>query len=130
MDRFPDDLFGEIRRLTARVEALEAQLRARPALTAASQGWLMSNRSVPSVSSGEIHIGCNAGDFYVSTASGTKRIPGVAAAVTAPNPTLSNAPGTYDQAHSQQLAVACDDFRIAWAALIPALKTAGLMAFS
>lgn len=128
-DVYPSDPIARIRQLEKDVEELKAMLRARQPLTAASQGWLMSNRAVPSVSSGQIHIGSNAGDFYVSTTSGTKRIPNVAATVTAPNPTLSNAPGSYSAAHSQQLTVACDDYRIFCAALISSLQTAGLMAF-
>ncbi|WP_214322100.1 hypothetical protein [Nonomuraea sediminis] len=79
-DVYPADLLAEIRDLKRRVEQLEAS---RGSLTAASKGWLMSDMAIPSVSSGQIQIGCNGGDFYVKTSSTVKRIPGVAASVAA-----------------------------------------------
>ncbi|MGW4406505.1 hypothetical protein ACWEJ6_20925, partial [Nonomuraea sp. NPDC004702] len=50
-DVFPNDLMGEIRALQKRVEDLEAQLKSRPALTEASQGWIMRGMAAPDTGS-------------------------------------------------------------------------------
>ncbi|MEU7861211.1 hypothetical protein [Nonomuraea sp. NPDC049141] len=73
-DVYQGSLVSELRDLRRRVEELEALLKARPALTAASQGWLLTNMSIPSVAAGTVHIGANGGDFFAQTTSGTKRM--------------------------------------------------------
>lgn len=95
MDKFPGDLTDEVARLRAEVNELKALLKSRPALTGASQGWRMANMTIPSVSAGEIHIGANDDDFYVSTSDGTKRISTIAAPGTRPDyPTSFDSPAT------------------------------------
>lgn len=85
MDKFSGDITDEVARLRAEVNELKAIIRARPALTAASQGWLMTNMSIPSVSSGTCHIGCNAGEaFSVNSAGVVKRMHAQGSAATYP----------------------------------------------
>ncbi|MER6581840.1 hypothetical protein [Nonomuraea sp. NPDC001023] len=106
MDRYPDDLFAEIQRLTARVEQLEAQQGQRAPLTTASQGWRMSNMTIPSVSAGTCHIGCNGGDvFSVNSAGDVKRMFKQGAAAPFTTFDLGNAPASYDQTYAQQQSV-------------------------
>jgi hypothetical protein len=93
--RYADDLFEQIRQLTARVALLEAQLKQRPALTQASQGWRMTEMSIPSVGDGEIHIGANDGELFVTTPSGTKRLNQVNVPVARPQyPSSFDSPAT------------------------------------
>lgn len=73
-DKFPGDLTGEIAALRAEVDELKALIKNRPALTHASTGWRMTDMAIPSVPDGEIHIGSNAGELYVATASEVRRI--------------------------------------------------------
>ena len=75
MDKFSGNLADEVAALRAEVAELKAIIRARPALTTASQGWRMTDMDIPSVAAGEIQIGSNDGDLFVATADGTKRIP-------------------------------------------------------
>lgn len=69
-DLYTANLVTKVDELLRRVEQLEALLRVRPPLTAASQGWLLSNMSIPSVDSGTCHLGCNGGDVFSVNASG------------------------------------------------------------
>ncbi|MFC4006655.1 hypothetical protein ACFOY2_05445 [Nonomuraea purpurea] len=69
-DLYPNDLTVRIRQLERDVEELKALLRARQPTTAASQGWLLSNMSIPSVSAGTCHIGCTGGDVFSVNAAG------------------------------------------------------------
>lgn len=82
-DVYPADAAARIRQLERDVADLKALLQARPALTQASQGWRMSDMSVPSVSSGTCHVGCNGGEFFSVNSAGTvKRMFSQAAAIT------------------------------------------------
>lgn len=71
-DVYPNDLVQRIRDLEKRVEELQALLGSREPLTAASKGWLLSNMTIPTVSSGQAHIGANNNDVFASTINGTK----------------------------------------------------------
>lgn len=71
MDRYQDDLFEQIRRLTARIETLEAQLHQRPGATRASQGWLLADMGLPTVPAGFTQIGSAGGEFYAKNSAGT-----------------------------------------------------------
>jgi len=71
---YPDNLPDRIRQLERDVEELKTLLRQRPPLTAASQGWRMSDMAIPSVGPGEVQIGSNGGELFVATESGTKRL--------------------------------------------------------
>lgn len=75
MDKFSGNLADEVAQLRAELNELKALVRQRPALTTASQGWKMTDMTIPSVGPGEIQIGSNGGDLFVATDSGTKRIP-------------------------------------------------------
>ncbi|MEV4574913.1 hypothetical protein AB0K16_16825 [Nonomuraea jabiensis] len=71
MDRYPDDVFAEIRDLYKRVEQLEAQLGQRAPLTTASQGWLLADMTIPSVPAEHVQIGSNGEDLFVARPSGS-----------------------------------------------------------
>lgn len=106
--RYADDLFEQIRQLTARVALLEAQLKQRPALTAASQGWRMTEMAIPTVDDGEIHIGANDGELFVTTSSGTKRlnqvnVPGVRPTYPASFSSPATVSGTVQDTHYNAL---------------------------
>lgn len=73
-DVYPGDFVTEFTAMKKRIEELEAIVRSRPALTHASTGWRMTDMAIPSVPDGEIHIGSNAGELYVATASEVRRI--------------------------------------------------------
>lgn len=75
MDKFSGNLADEVAQLRAELNELKALVRQRPALTSASQGWRMSDMSIPSVGPGEIQIGSNAGELFVQTENGTQRLP-------------------------------------------------------
>ncbi|MEU6710017.1 hypothetical protein ABZ897_00945 [Nonomuraea sp. NPDC046802] len=128
-DRFPDDLFEQIRQLTARVDQLEAQLQQRPGVTKASQGWRMADMTIPSVGSGEIHIGSNGGDFFVSTTSGTKSIPGVANNVNIPDINPIAAPSNYTLAWGQNVVSMIVSDHNALVNLRLSLQSAGFIGF-
>lgn len=74
MDKFSGNLADEVSRLRAEVNELRALVRQRQPLTQASQGWRMSDMSIPSVGPGEIQIGSNNGELFVATESGTQRL--------------------------------------------------------
>jgi len=79
---FPDNLPDRIRQLERDVDELKALLRQRQPLTTASQGWVLSEMSIPSVESDTVRIGCNNADFFARTSSGvTKRMFAQAAAI-------------------------------------------------
>jgi hypothetical protein len=95
VDKFPGDLTDEVARLRAEVAELKALLKTRPALTTASQGWRMTDMTIPSVGAGEIHIGSNDGEFYVRTADETKRLNQLNVPVTTPTyPASFSSPAT------------------------------------
>lgn len=75
MDKFSGNLADEVAKLRAEVNELRALLRQRQPLTTASQGWRMTDMSIPSVGPGEVQIGSSGGDLFVATSSGVKRIP-------------------------------------------------------
>lgn len=129
-DRYPDNLFEEIRRLTARIDALEAQLRQRPGVTQASQGWLLSDMAIPSVSAGQCQIGCNSSEFYAATSSGVKRLFLQAAATSTQVPleTDASAPGSYSTAWGQRVRNDLVNTRATAFAIQDVLRTAGIMA--
>jgi hypothetical protein len=71
IDRYPDDLFAQIRHLTARVEQLEAQLGQRPAITSASAGWILRNMTAPATPpSGDVHIYAVSGQMWARSTLG------------------------------------------------------------
>ena len=74
-DVFPSDPMQRIRQLERDVEELKALLKQRQPLTTASQGWKMTDMSIPTVGPGEIQIGSNAGELFVATENGTQRLP-------------------------------------------------------
>jgi hypothetical protein len=80
-DVYPSDAAARIRQLEKDVAELKALLQARPGQTQASKGWLLTDMSIPTVSAGTCHIGCNNSDFFAQTAAGTKRMFLQAAAV-------------------------------------------------
>lgn len=95
MDKYPSDLLAEIRQLRAEVAALQAEVKRRPALTTASQGWRMKDQSIPAVAEGEIHIGSNNGELFIATASGTQRLQQLNAPVGRPTyPASFSSPAT------------------------------------
>lgn len=73
-DVYPGDLTARIRQLEKDVEELKALQGSREPLTAASQGWRLSDMAIPTVSAGQVHIGSNSGDLFAQTTSGTKRM--------------------------------------------------------
>ncbi|KAB8186851.1 hypothetical protein FH608_046010 [Nonomuraea phyllanthi] len=129
-DRFPDDLFEQIRQLAARVDHLEAQLRQRPGVTKASQGWLLADMSVPTVPSGHVQIGCASGDFYVATSDGeVKRMPGVGSSVVTPDVDLSDAPSSYNQTWAQAHVASTSSIYQSFLQLLDSLGGAGFIEF-
>lgn len=106
MDRYPDDLFEQVRQLTARVAQLEAQLQQRAPLTSASQGWRLSDMSIPSVAAGEIHIGSAGGEFFSVNSAGTVKRMFVQAAAVATQAALEtdvSAPASYSATWGQRV---------------------------
>lgn len=94
-DVFPSDPMQRIRQLERDVEELKALLKQRQPLTTASQGWRMTDMSIPSVGSGEIQIGSNGGELFVATASGTQRLNQLNVPVTTPTyPASFSSPAT------------------------------------
>lgn len=128
--RFPDDLFEQLRQLTARVAQLEAQQGQRPGVTKASQGWLMVDMSIPSVPAGHVQIGSNDGDLYVALSDGTvKRPPGTGGSVESPTVNLSNAPAAYDVDWAQDLATSVSAIYQSYSnGLLPELRLAHVIA--
>lgn len=108
MDKFSGNLADEVAQLRAEVDELKALVRQRPALTTASQGWKMTDMSIPSVGPGEIQIGSNGGELFVATENGTQRLPTLnvpGAAPDYPGSFLSPATvsGTVEPAHYNAL---------------------------
>lgn len=71
-DVYPSDLTARIRQLEKDVEELKALLGSREPLTSASKGWLMSNMTIPTVDSGQAHIGTSDNEVFAATINGTK----------------------------------------------------------
>lgn len=130
-DLYPGDLMTRLDQLERTVAELQALLGARQPLTAASQGWLMSNMSVPSVSAGTCHIGCNSGDVFSVNASGQVKRMFLQAAATAtqdPLQTDVTAPGSYSAAWGQRVRDDLVATRATGFAIQSVLRTAGIMA--
>ncbi|MCK2214301.1 hypothetical protein MF672_010930 [Actinomadura sp. ATCC 31491] len=104
-DVYASNLASRVEQLEREVDQLKALLGTRPALTAASQGWLLTNQAVPDVDVGQVHIGANSGEFFAVGSSGVVRrlypqAATVAAFTTLPSGTPDNViatlGGTYD----------------------------------
>lgn len=128
-DRYPDDLFEQIRQLAARVEQLEAQSRQRPGATKASQGWRMTDMSVPSVGPGEIQIGCSDGTFFVATSDGVQHMPSIGAAVAQPSYAMEPPDVDYDMEQIASMVITIDSLFEAFLELLDSLQGAGLIEF-
>ncbi|MEV6036047.1 hypothetical protein AB0L65_33170 [Nonomuraea sp. NPDC052116] len=88
-DVYPNDLTARLRQMEKDIEELKALLGSREPLTAASKGWRLSNMTIPTVSSGQAHIGANNNEIFGSTINGTKYM-----LAKAPNPgTVSSSVG-------------------------------------
>ncbi len=126
-DVYPSDLAARVEQLERTVAELQAALGQRQPLTSASQGWLLGNMSIPSVSDG-VHIGSSGDEPFFATPSGTKRLPNVAVNVAAPSAiSAGSAPGSYSSSHSQALVTDVTNLRTTLAATLSVLKTAGQM---
>ena len=104
-DVYPSDAAARIRQLEKDVAELKALLQARPGQTQASKGWLLTDMSIPTVSSGTCHIGCNNSDFFAQTTAGTKRMFLQAATIANQANMLAgaSAPGSYSPSYFTDL---------------------------
>ncbi|MFI6595009.1 hypothetical protein ACIBHX_02105 [Nonomuraea sp. NPDC050536] len=70
-DRFPANALAELRQLRNDVEELKALLRQQPALTTASAGWQMPNRSAPPTPASGGHLFANSKEPFWKDSDGT-----------------------------------------------------------
>jgi hypothetical protein len=68
---YSDDILKEIADLKRQVAALAAAAQKRTALTTASQGWVIPNRTTPSTPSSGAHLYAASGQLMVRQANGT-----------------------------------------------------------
>ena len=130
MDKFSGDLADEVAILRAEVAELKAIIRTRPALTTASQGWRLTDMTIPSVTSGEVRIGSSSSDFFVATTAGVKRAFLQAAAITNQANMLAGtpAPTDYDPSWATNLRADVAATRQYAFDLTSRLRTAGMVA--
>jgi hypothetical protein len=126
-DVYPGNLVSDIRDLRERVESLEALLSARQPITAASKGWLMSEMAIPSVSAGQVQIGCNDGRFFARDADGIRRIPAQGGEVIEPNVSIDSAPGDYDSGWGQSVADGVESVYLSLLELLSELRNIELI---
>lgn len=71
MPEYRDDLLKELADLRRRVDQLSALVQRRSALTTASAGWVIPNRSTPSAPSSGAHLYAANGQLMVRQSDGT-----------------------------------------------------------
>jgi hypothetical protein len=132
---YRDDVLKAIADLERNVGQLAAAAQKRGALTTASQGWVIPNRSTPSTPSSGAHLYASGGQLMVRQANGTsfpiEPAPEVEPFVKANNVTNpasfagGTAPGSYSQSLTQQLLDAVAELNSKLIALLNSLRTSG-----
>lgn len=84
-NKFPSDESDDFTTLRRDVDELKALLKTGQALTTASAGWVLPNRSHPANPADGVHIYGNGDDLAILLPNGTvKRIPGLGSSVANP----------------------------------------------